>query len=296
MSGMIYGIIGGSGFYGISDWTLGEPVSVETPFGSPSDLYTPIHHQGHTFYFLPRHGRHHTILPFEINHRANIYGMKALGAETILSFSAVGSLREDMRPCDIVLPDQYFDRTKSPERHTFFGDGIAAHISFGNPVCSPLRRHMFTTIRDIMETVPAESKRRVFNRGTYVNMAGPAFSTKAESYTYRKLGFDIIGMTSLAEAKLAREAEICYTCVAMVTDYDCWHDEQDNVSAALVAQNMEHNKSIAMEILRRFVDAPPFYPDCSCHSALNGSIHTHPEAITQKQREALRPIIGKYLP
>ncbi|MBN1267948.1 MAG: S-methyl-5'-thioadenosine phosphorylase [Kiritimatiellae bacterium] len=292
---MTLGIIGGTGLYDIEGIEHVEELGLATPFGEPSDKYVHARLDGRDVYFLPRHGRGHRLLPFEINHRANIFGFKQLGVERIVSVSAVGSLREDYRPRDIILPDQYFDRTKASERHTFFGGGVAAHIAFGNPVCDDVRDHLYGIARRVAESSPEHRGVRVHNGGTYVNMEGPAFSTKAESLFYRRADFDIIGMTSLAEAKLAREAEICYASMAMVTDYDCWHETAEAVTVEMIVGHLHANAELAVEIIKQFIPSLPARRTCACGDALKNAIITDPRLIPAERREALKPIIGKYL-
>src|SRR6266581_8761961 len=225
------GIIGGSGLYDLEGFSKQKWVKLTTPFGSPSDFFLTGELAGRSVVFLPRHGRGHRILPSELNHRANIYGMKKLGVAWLLSVSAVGSLQLRYRPCDIVLPNQFIDRTKQSAAHTFFGNGIVAHIAFADPICEELRQLLLLTCRKVGATV--------HDGGTYVNMEGPAFSTRAESLTNHRLNYDVIGMTNLGEAKLAREAEIAYATMAMVTDYDCWKAEEESVTVELVVKRLQ---------------------------------------------------------
>jgi len=238
------GIIGGSGLYQMEGLTQVEEVEIDTPFGKPSDAYRIGTLEGKRVVFLARHNRHHTISPSELNFRANIYGFKKLGAEWILSASAVGSLKEELRPLDIVLPDQFYDRTKA-RISTFFGDGIVVHVSFAHPVCSQLG--------DVIQQAAGDASVPIKRGGTYVCMEGPQFSTLAESNTYRKNGGDLIGMTNLQEAKLAREAEICYSTMALVTDYDCWHPQHDAVTVSEVIENLKKNSENAQQIIRSTV-------------------------------------------
>ncbi len=292
------GIIGGSGLYALEGLTQVERVTVKTPFGDPSDDFVRGQLGGRDVCFLPRHGRGHRLLPSEINHRANIYGFKSLGAQCVISVSAVGSLREDIHPRDIVLPDQYYDRTKRSADHTFFGNGVVAHVSFADPGCPHLREFLAAAARAtaVTGTAPGEAAPGLHARGTYVNMEGPAFSTRAESHAYRRLGGDIIGMTSLPEAKLCREAEICYQAMAMVTDYDCWHATAEAVSVELVLAHLVANtaraKAVLAAMLPRLADAP----DCPCRHALAHAIMTTPDAMPPETVARLRPIIGPYLP
>src|SRR5438552_3151957 len=257
------GIIGGSGLYQMEGLTSIEEVEIETPFGKPSDAYRIGTLEGQRVAFLARHNRNHTISPSELNFRANIYGLKKLGVEWILSASAVGSLREELRPLDIVLPEQFYDRTKT-RISTFFGNGIVAHVSFADPVCSQLS----DVIAHSGETAGVKIKRG----GTYVCMEGPQFSTKAESNTYRSWGMDLIGMTNLQEAKLAREAEICYATIALVTDYDCWHPDHDAVTVAEVIENLRKNSENAQKIIRSAVHTLPIDRTCTCKDALRFAI------------------------
>ncbi len=288
-------IIGGSGLYNIDGFNIKEELTMKTPFGDPSDKLIIGDLNGTELVFLPRHNRNHNIMPSEINHRANIYALKAYGIDTIFSISAVGSLQERIAPCDIVIPDQYFDRTKKKE-HTFFGDGIVAHVPMADPVCGDLADIAEKAVNLAIEQ--NDNKVKLHRNGTYVNMEGPAFSTKAESNVYRQLGMQIIGMTNMGEAKLAREAEICYTTIAMVTDYDCWHPEHDNVTVDLVIANLIKNVSISQNIIKNIVDLTKKITnlECKCSTALSSAIITKEEAITTKILERLKAIIGKYYP
>ncbi len=281
------GIIGGSGLYDMEGLTDRREVTLDTPFGQPSGPYVTATLRGRRVAFLARHGAGHRILPGELNFRANIFGFKLLGAERILSASAVGSLREDYKPLDIVVPDQFFDRTKG-RVSTFFGGGIAAHVGFAHPVCGELAGL-------VVEAATAVGA-RVHGSGTYVCMEGPAFSTLAESNTYRSWGFDIIGMTNLQEAKLAREAEICYTTIALVTDYDCWHPDHDSVTVELIIRTLVENASTAQKIIAEAVGRMPAARGCACGRALESAIITRPEHVPADVKTALAPIIGKYLP
>ena len=287
------GFIGGSGVYKLDDLESVVERKIDTPFGDPSDVFICGCIGGQDVCFLPRHGRGHHLLPSEINHRANVYGFKSLGVERLISISAVGSLREELRPRDIVLPDQYFDRTKKSDEHTFFGNGIVAHVSFAQPGCPALRDFIQ---RIATETVVAQQKDiRVTDGGTYVNIEGPAFSTKAESNVYRQLGFDIIGMTSLAEAKLSKEAEMCYQAIAMVTDYDCWHEFEEDVTVDMVIEHLRANTAVAQAIIRTLGSKLPDHTKCACQQALAGAIFTDVTAMPPGVREALKPIISKYI-
>lgn len=281
------GVIGGSGLYEIEGLTGTEELRLETPFGDPSDLIVRGNLAGRTVCFLPRHGRGHRLLPTELNHRANIWALRSLNVRWIIAVTAVGSLKEEYEPRDIVLPDQFFDRTSQRAHHTFFGEGIVAHIGFSDPISDRLRELLFTTATDL--------GKRVHNRGTYVNMDGPAFSTRAESETNRKLGFDLIGMTNLPEAKLAREAEIALATLALITDYDCWKIEEDAVSAHSVIEHVHANASTAREILQALIPKMPSTPDWPEHRALDSAIFTDqslwPEATSRK----LAPLLQRFL-
>jgi 5'-methylthioadenosine phosphorylase len=284
--GIEIGIIGGSGLYDMAELRDRQEVTLTTPFGRPSGPYVTGTLGGRRVAFLARHGAGHRILPSELNFRANILGFKMLGVERILSASAVGSLREDYRPLDIVIPDQFFDRTRG-RISTFFGNGIAAHVGFSHPVCGALAKVAY----DAAVTVGA----RAHPRGTYVCMEGPAFSTLAESNLYRAWGMDIIGMTNLQEAKLAREAEICYATIALVTDYDCWHPEHDSVTVELIIANLMQNAATAQAIIAEAVGHLPAERSCGCADALKYAIITRPEHISEAIKKDLAPIIGKYV-
>ena len=281
------GIIGGSGLYQMEGLTQQKWVKVKTPFGPPSDRFLTGKLAGREVVFLPRHGRGHRILPTELNHRANVWGMKQLGVSWIISVSAVGSLQEKYRPCDIVLPDQFLDRTKQSWAHTFFGRGIVGHIAFAHPVCEELRQLLLKAARSL--------KARVHDGGTYVNMEGPAFSTRAESFVNRKLGHDVVGMTNLGEAKCCREAEIAYAPMAMITDYDCWKDDEEHVTVDLVIANLMKNVALAKTIITQVVPQIPSEPACSCHSALKNPIMTDRKLWPAKTIKELEPILRKYL-
>ena len=280
------GIIGGSGLYDMAELQDREDRIIDTPFGDPSGPYVIATLRGRRVAFLPRHGVGHRLMPSELNFRANIYGFKTLGVEWILSASAVGSLREDIRPMDIVVPDQFFDRTRG-RISTFFGDGLVAHVAFAHPFCPLLSDIAFQSV--------GRAGARAHKGGTYVCMEGPQFSTIAESNHYRKSGFDIIGMTNLQEAKLAREAEICYTTMALVTDYDCWHPEHDSVTVEMVIANLLGNARTAQQVIAGAVEQLPITRTCECARALATAIITRPEAISAGAKEKLRPIVGKYL-
>jgi 5'-methylthioadenosine phosphorylase len=280
------GIIGGSGLYSMPGLAEIREIALETPFGAPSDAYVLGTLEGRKVAFLARHGRGHRILPSELNFRANIYGFKQLGIERILSVSAVGSLKEEHKPLEFVIPDQFVDRTRH-RVDTFFGDGVVAHIAFADPVCPQLS-----------EAVAAACKKaKVVGKrgGTYLCMEGPQFSTKAESNLYRSWGMDVIGMTNLQEAKLAREAELCYVTVAMVTDYDCWHPHHESVTVDQIVAVLTKNAENACNVVREAVAAMPKERGCKCGSALAHAILTDRAKIPQATRERLKLIIGKYV-
>ena len=281
------GIIGGSGLYHIEGFTNQKWVKVNTPFGPPSDELLTGRLAGREVVFLPRHGRGHRILPGELNHRANIWAMKKLGADWIISASAVGSLQARYKPRDFVLIDQFIDRTKRDFEHTFFGRGIVAHVAFADPICEELRRLLLKAARAL--------KARVHDGGTYVNMEGPAFSTRAESLTNHKLGYDVIGMTNLGEARCAREAEIAYATMAMVTDYDCWKADEEHVTLEKIIDNLTHNAAMAKAIVARVVSAIPAEPSWPCHSALRNAILTDKKLWPSRTKRELQPLLQKYL-
>lgn len=287
MSKATIGVIGGSGLYHMEGLTDIEEVSVETPFGSPSDNFIIGTLEGTRVAFLARHGRGHKLMPTELPFRANIYAMKTLGVERILSASAVGSLKEELKPLDIVIPDQFFDRTRG-RISTFFGDGIVAHITFADPVCRELC--------DILE----ESGRsleglNIHRGGTYLCMEGPAFSTKAESHVYRSWGMSVIGMTNLQEAKLAREAEICYSTIALVTDYDCWHESHDAVTVEMVIEHLKQNVVNAQRLIKAAISKLAGRKrTCKCASALKHAILTAPDAVSKERVEELKEVLGRY--
>ena len=280
------GIIGGSGLYDMEELADRKEVSLSTPFGDPSGPYVTATLRGRRVAFLSRHGAGHRIQPSELNFRANIFGFKLLGVERILSASAVGSLRETYPPLDVVVPDQFLDRTRG-RISTFFGRGIAGHVSFAHPVCGDLSRIAY-------EAALAVGARAHLG-GTYVCMEGPQFSTLAESRLYRAWGMDVIGMTNLQEAKLAREAEICYTTVALVTDYDCWHPEHDQVTVEMIVSNLLRNAETAQRLIAEAVARMPEARTCPCASALATAIITDPAAIPEETKRDLAPIIGKYV-
>ena len=280
------GIIGGSGLYDMADVTEREDVNVTTPFGESSAPYLLGTLRGKRVAFLARHGGGHRVSPSELNFRANIFGMKTLGVEYILSASAVGSLKEEYRPADIVIPDQFFDRTKG-RPSSFFGRGLVGHVGFAHPFCK------------ILSGIAYESGKRagatVHKGGTYVCMEGPQFSTLAESKLYRSWGMDIIGMTNLQEAKLAREAEICYTTIALVTDYDCWHPDHDSVTVEMVMSTLAKNAATAQQIIAGAVERLPYDRTCECASALKYALVTRPEMVPDQIKKDLAPIIGRYI-
>ena len=279
------GIIGGSGLYSMPGFHAEKEVSITTPFGPPSDNYVTGELEGRHVAFLARHGRGHRLSPSELNYRANIYGMKTLGVDRILSLSAVGSLKEEHRPLDFVIPDQFVDRTRG-RISTFFGDGLVAHVSFADPVCPQLS----ITAEAACQTVAVNVKRG----GTYICMEGPAFSTKAESNLYRSWNMDVIGMTNLQEAKLAREAEICYVTIAMVTDYDCWHEGHDAVEVTDILRVLQQNASNACKVIAEAVKIMPSERTCKCGSALAHALITDKALVPAHTLSKLEPIVGKY--
>jgi 5'-methylthioadenosine phosphorylase len=280
------GVIGGSGLYQMTGIERGEWVSVETPFGAPSDDYFVGELDGVRVVFLPRHGRGHRILPSELNFRANIYGMKKLGVEHLIAVSAVGSLKQDIVPGDLVVPDQFIDRTRG-RIGTFFGGGIVAHVAFADPVCGPLSQLLAEVGRELGATIHAG--------GTYICMEGPQFSTRAESFLYRSWGADIIGMTNLQEAKLAREAELCFATLALATDYDCWNTEAGDVVIEDILALLNKNVEAAQNIVRTALTQLPDHPACSCSQALQNAIITDPNQIPDAVKNDLDILIGKYL-
>ncbi len=278
------GIIGGSGLYRAEIIKEVKKVEIDTPFGKPSDAITLGVIGGREVAFLPRHGTGHRFSPSEINTRANIFAFKKLGVNRIISVSAVGSLKEEIKPLDIVIPDQIFDRTKT-RLSTFFSNGIVAHVSFADPFCPELSK--------LLSEIAAKKKFRIHNKGTYVCIEGPQFSTRAESRVYRQLGFDIVGMTALPEAKLAREAEICYAMIATVTDYDVWYEQEVNVE--IILENMKKNEQAVQEILKAAVPVIPRESKCNCQRALAGAIVTAAEKITRNHKVTLEPLLKKYI-
>lgn len=280
------GIIGGSGLYDLEGFENREEITVSTPYGQPSDALVTGTLSGRRVYFLPRHGKGHRILPTELNHRANIWALRSLNVRWIIAVTAVGSLKEEYHPRDIVLPDQFFDRTSRRDQHTFFGRGIVAHVGFADPISANLRH--------LLHGVVTAQGRRVHNGGTYVCMDGPAFSTRAESHANRQLGFDIIGMTNLPEAKLAREAEIALATLAMVTDYDCWKVEEEAVSAESVIAHLHANVSAAKAILAQVIPQIPAVPTWPEHHALDTALMTARTLWPEQTVEDLRPILSRF--
>jgi len=281
------GVIGGSGLYDMEGLTVREERTVETPFGDPSDVFVIGELEGRSVAFLARHGRGHRLMPSEINFRANVYAMKVLGVERIISVSAVGSMKEQYAPTHIVVPDQFFDRTRH-RPDTFFGEGLVAHVSLADPVCAEMVELAVEAAREAGATV--------HRGGTYLCMEGPQFSTRGESLIYRSWGVDVIGMTNLQEARMAREAEICYTTLAMVTDYDCWHEEEEAAHTAsileVLRQNVKTGQRVVANLVRRL---PPRGADHPCANALAGAIITDPARIPAETRDKLEPIVGRYL-
>ena len=281
------GIIGGSGLYDLEGFEGREEISVETPFGSPSDKLVTGTLAGRRVFFLPRHGKGHRILPTELNHRANIWALRSLNVRWIIAVTAVGSLKEEYAPRDVLLPDQFFDRTSRREHHTFFGRGIVGHVAFADPVSAALRGLLAEEAR--------AAGARVHDGGTYVNMDGPAFSTRAESMANRQLGFDVIGMTNLPEAKLAREAEIALATLAMITDYDCWKTDEAHVTADAVMAHVSANAAMAKAVLGRVIPRIPLEPDWPEHHALNGALMTDRKLWPAETLASLRPLLKRFL-
>ncbi|MGI9172882.1 MAG: S-methyl-5'-thioadenosine phosphorylase [Chthoniobacterales bacterium] len=280
------GIIGGSGLYQIEGLSDPREHTITTPFGAPSDVIVGGEVNGRQVYFLPRHGRGHRLLPHELNHRANIYALRSLGVRWIICVTAVGSLQEKFAPRDVVLPDQFYDRTSQRSEHTFFGEGIAAHITFADPISAPLRN----LLAEAISSVGA----RVHNGGIYVNMDGPAFSTRAESELNRRHGFDVIGMTNLPEAKLAREAEIALATMAMITDYDCWKVEEEPVSVQTVIGHLLANAEMAKKVLAAVIPKIPTSPDWPEHRALDSALVTDRKLWPAKTRDKLQAILSRF--
>ncbi|UCD15838.1 MAG: S-methyl-5'-thioadenosine phosphorylase [Candidatus Omnitrophota bacterium] len=281
------GVIGGSGLYNLDGLKIKDQVCLTTPFGHASDKFVITEVEGKEVIFLPRHGKAHAISPSQINYRANIYGMKKLGVEAIFSVSACGSLKEELKPGDFVIPLQFVDRTNQARKHTFFDEGIVAHISFAYPVCQQLAK----TVHGAAEKFDVG----VHYGGTYLNMEGPQFSTFAESNLYRSWGMDIIGMTNMAEARLAREAEICYVTLAAVTDYDCWRETEEVVTVEMILDTLKKNTENAKKILKSALSSMKEERSCSCRQALKHAIVTNPKAIDSKIKKRLDIIIGKYV-
>ena len=281
------GIIGGSGLYDLEGFEGREEISVETPFGTPSDALVTGVLAGRRVYFLPRHGKGHRILPTELNHRANLWALRSLNVRWIIAVTAVGSLKEAYAPRDVLLPDQFFDRTSRREHHTFFGHGIVGHVAFADPISAGLRE----LLRDEATGVGA----RVHDGGTYVCMDGPAFSTRAESQAHRQLGFDVIGMTNLPEAKLAREAEIALATLAMITDYDCWKTDEEHVTAGAVMEHVSANAAMAKAVIARVIPRIPMEPEWPEHYALNGALMTDRKLWPQETTAHLKPILKRFL-
>jgi 5'-methylthioadenosine phosphorylase len=280
------GIIGGSGLYSMPGFTNVHEQRIETPFGEPSDAFVLGELAGRSVAFLARHGRGHRILPSELNFRANIYAMKLLGVQRIISVSAVGSLQENLRPGEFLVPDQFFDSTKG-RISTFFGNGLVAHVAFDKPTCSQLS----ALLADVCVSMAVP----VHRKGTYINMEGPQFSTLAEAHFHRAMKFDVIGMTNVTEAKLAREAEICYATIAMITDYDCWHPEHESVTASQIIATLNQNATNAQNVVREAVKTVPAERKCKCGSALAHSLVTDFKLVPEKTKKNLAAIIGKYL-
>ena len=282
------GIIGGSGVYKIEGIKNLKEIKVKTPFGAPSDVYRVGELSGVEVVFLPRHGSKHTISPSEINYRANVFGMKKLGVERLISVSACGSLKKELKPLDFVLPNQFVDRTNSARDMTFFKGGIVVHVGLADPVCAELTSVIYQTAQSL--------RLKVHLGGTYLNMEGPAFSTRAESELYRSWGMDIIGMTNVAEARLAREAEMCFATLAAITDYDCWYESEESVTVEMIIDNLKKNADNAKLLLKEIVPAiAQEVRKCSCQEALKYAIVTQRDAIAAPLKKTLAPIIGKYI-
>lgn len=283
------GIIGGSSLYSIEGLKISETMKVNTPFGDPSDEVVLGELAGRDVAFMPRHMRNHSLLPTEINFRANIYAFKTLGVDRLISVSAVGSLKEEVRPMDVLLVDQFIDRTNQGRSTTFFGDGIVAHVALSDPVCGHLKDHILRENNDLGV--------RVHDGGTYINMEGPAFSTRAESRLYRSWGADVIGMTNIQEARLAREAGMCYATIALITDYDCWYAsaEVETVTVEMVMENLARNAEVAKKMIENTIKSMPEERTCSCGEALRNAILTRKEAVPPKTLEKLKPIIDGFI-
>ena len=285
MSKTTIGVIGGSGLYQMEGLKVLEEVSLETPFGKPSDAYILGELEGQRVVFLPRHGRGHRLSPSELNYRANIWGMKKLGVESIIAVSAVGSLREEIVPGHMVIIDQFVDRTKG-RASTFFTDGVVAHVTFADPLCPHIRKILIESGKSVGATV--------HEKGTYLCMEGPQFSTRAESHLYRKWGMDVIGMTNLQEAKLAREAEICYATIALSTDYDCWYEGHDDVTIDAVIAVLLKNVETAKKMIQQAVKKIPSITECNCRSSLKNAILSDRSLIPAETKKRLEIIAGKY--
>jgi 5'-methylthioadenosine phosphorylase len=281
------GIIGGSGVYKMDGIQKAKEVKVATPFGDPSDVYKTGILNGTEVVFLPRHGSRHTICPSEINYRANVFGMKKLGVTDLISVSACGSLKKELKPLDFVLPDQFVDRTNAGREMTFFKGGIVAHVSFADPVCHRLSGVIAEASKTLGLTL--------HQGGVYLNMEGPAFSTRAESKLYRSWGMDIIGMTNIAEARLAREAEMCYATIAAVTDYDCWYESEEAVTVEMIVANLMKNADNSKKLLKEVAGKVADAPACPCRESLKHAIITHKDALAPAIKKKLKPIIGKYV-
>ena len=280
------GVIGGSGLYDMEELKNVEEVAVDTPFGEPSDKYIVGELEGVKMVFLPRHGRGHRILPGELNFRANIYGMKKLGVERIISVSAVGSMKKEIKPGHIVVPDQFIDRTQG-RASTFFGNGLVGHVTFADPLCGELS--------DIVYDASVRAGAESHKGGTYICIQGPQFSTRAESMLYRSWGVDVIGMTNIPEAKLAREAEICYATIALSTDYDCWHEEEEDVTVEAILEIIRNNVAMAKSIIKESVKSLPAKAGCACSSAMQHAVITDKSRIPAGTKEDMNLILGKYL-
>lgn len=286
MKEKIVGVIGGSGLYEMEGLKDVKEVKVRTPFGNPSDAYITGRLGGVKMVFLPRHGRGHRLMPSEVNFRANIFGMKKLGVEWIISVSAVGSMRDEIKPGHIVIPDQFFDRTKT-RISTFFGNGIVGHVEFADPVCPNLSSILYSAGKEVGADV--------HKGGTYICIEGPQFSTRAESNIYRKWGVDVIGMTNIPEAKLAREAEVCYATLALSTDYDCWHETEESVTVEMILETLKKNVATAKAIIKTAVSKIPTERVCRCATALRYAIITDRKVIPARIKRDLRLLIGKYV-
>ncbi|HAJ57038.1 MAG TPA: S-methyl-5'-thioadenosine phosphorylase [Candidatus Omnitrophica bacterium] len=281
------GIIGGSGVYKIEGLKGLKEKKVSTPFGAPSDAYRIGRLNGAEVVFLPRHGSKHTISPSEINYRANIFGMKKLGVERLISVSACGSLKKDLKPLDFVLPDQFVDRTNNARQMSFFKGGIVAHVSFADPVCKDLAKSIYDSAKKL--------NLNIHLGGTYINMEGPAFSTRAESNLYRSWGMDIIGMTNIAEARLAREAQMCYATIAAITDYDCWYESEEQVTVEMVMANLTRNAENSKHLLKEAAMRLGGQCTCGCRDSLKYAIVTQKDAVSPALKKKLAPIIGQYM-